>query len=198
VVKNYSYSSNVDGMVETFYSHFVFKKKIGRWSINLPFLCNQCGVCCKLDDFLIAGKVKINPEKDRWLLTQLTSLYEDLGRRWETNEVQYDHYIMNEYCPFLKEKKCTIYSSRPEGCRQFPYTMFGFLTRDCEALNRFKKQMATLSRGRKANKSFHFTTAPLKKSNFSDKQFAECVSKLRKVGVTDEELILFSRVNQRS
>ena len=47
-------------MVETFYLHLEFIGKNGRWSIDLPFVCNKCGVCCTLDDFLTAGKSKLN------------------------------------------------------------------------------------------------------------------------------------------
>jgi hypothetical protein len=79
-------------IIETFYAHLEFKTKTGGWSINLPFLCSKCGICCTLDDFLTAGKLKTNPENPQAHIKAKT-LYQELGKRWETNETQYDHYI---------------------------------------------------------------------------------------------------------
>jgi Fe-S-cluster containining protein len=183
-------------MVETFYAHLEFKAKDGKWSINLPFLCNQCGVCCTLDDFLVAGKVRINPLENPKLHAKLQALYDDLGRRWEVDAAKYDKFIQHTQCPFLVNKSCSIYAVRPEGCRQYPNTPFGMQTKDCEPLNRFKKQLAALKRGRKTKESYLFSDVT-KPSRFSEEQFQKCLSKLQKAGVTEGELALFYAFNKQ-
>lgn len=183
-------------MVETFYVHLEFKAKSGNWSINLPFLCSQCGVCCTLDDFLTAGKVKINPLENPKLHVKLQELYDDLGKRWEADEAKYDSFVVNTPCPFLVNSTCSIYKVRPEGCRQYPNTLFGMQTRDCEPLSRFKRQLAALKRGRTAKETYRFSET-IKPAKHSEEQFKKCLAKLRKIGITDGELALFYAFNGR-
>ncbi len=186
-------------MVDTFYIHLKFNGKNGGWSINLPFLCNQCGVCCTLDDFLTAGEVKINSLENPKLHAKIRAIYDEIGKIWEDNEEKYDHFITQTQCPFLSNKTCSIYDVRPDGCRQFPNTKFGMLTEDCEALTRFKKQCSALKRGRITKGSYHFTTKePIKRVRFTDKEYESCVLKLRKAGVTTDELSLFNQVNGKT
>jgi Fe-S-cluster containining protein len=182
-------------MVDTFYLHLEFKNKKGTWSLNLPFLCDKCGVCCTLDDFLTAGEVMAqnNPE----VQAKIKELQEKLGQMWEANEAQYDHYITKTPCPFLSNKTCTIYELRPDGCRQFPNTTFGMLTQDCQALTRFKHQRAALKRGRTAKGTYHFTTDTVKPTELTQKQYQTCVSKLCKAGITENELTLFKSINRQ-
>jgi Fe-S-cluster containining protein len=182
-------------MVETVYLHIEFKTKTGGWSINLPFVCDKCGVCCKIDDFLTAGPAKVNATENPQLHHQLQAIYEEMGKRWETNPEEYDQYITHSPCPFLKDKMCSIYLYRPDGCRQFPNTPFGMLSTDCTALDRFKKQQAALCRGRTSKKSLHFTDKPIKKSKLTMKQYQVCLTKLQKAGITKDELALFAEFN---
>jgi Fe-S-cluster containining protein len=185
-------------MIETFYAHLEFKNKNGTWSINLPFLCNKCGVCCTLEDFLTAGETKPNSVVD----VKVKALFEALGKRWEANEAKYDEYVTHTPCPFLVNKACSIYEFRPEGCRVFPKTAFGMLTEDCEPLTRFKKQRMALKKGRATTESYHFTCsasgehiAPVK---FNEKQYQICITKLRQAGMTDKEIALFNLFNGES
>lgn len=184
-------------MIDTTYVHLEFKSKDGVWSINLPFLCDQCGVCCKLEDFLVAGKVKINPQENPQLHAKIQAIYEEMGKRWEKDPAEYDQYIMHTPCPFLENKQCSIYPLRPDGCRQFPNTPFGLQSADCEQLNRFKQQTRALVRGRKVKVAFHFTTDSLKQPSFSERQYQNCVAKLQKSGITDGELKLFELLNKQ-
>lgn len=183
-------------MIDTVYLHLEFKTKSGDWSVNLPFVCDQCGACCKLEDFLIAGPAKVNLTENPHLFTKIKELYEDTGKMWEADEDEYEHYIANTPCPFVKDKKCTIYPYRPDGCRQFPNTPFGMLSQDCGALNRFKKQAITLCRGRKAEKTYYFTSEPIKRVKIQNKQFKDCVAKLCKAGITEDECALFESLNK--
>jgi len=183
-------------MNETAYLHIKFKDKSGEWSINLPFVCDKCGVCCKLDDFLTAGPAKVTPQSNPQLHRRITTIYEEMGKRWKANAEEYDHYITHTPCPFLEDKMCSIYQNRPEGCRQFPNTPFGMLSQDCAALERFKAQSAALCRGRRADKSFNFTEDGVLKSQFTEKQYKKCLDQLNKAGITKEELALFAQLNQ--
>jgi len=184
-------------MVETFYLHLEFAGKNGGWSINLPFVCTKCGVCCTLDDFLTAGEIKAEPQEQPELHGELKALYEELAELLQEGEEKYDDYTMNTPCPFLREKTCSIYAIRPDGCRQFPNTRFGMQTTDCEALTRFKKQRVALSRGRKNKKTYHFTWKPLKQPKLTQKQYENCLAKLIKTGVTREEMEFLSFLNKK-
>jgi Fe-S-cluster containining protein len=182
-------------MMETVYVHMQFLSRTGVWSINLPFVCTKCGVCCTLDDFLTAGQVKAKREEIPEIDAKLREIYDYLETLLEGGEEKYDQYVTSTRCPFQTEKLCTIYAIRPDGCRQFPNTPFGMLSEDCEALDRFKKQIATLSRGRAVKKAFYFTKDPIKPSKLTEKQYQICVAKLRQVGVTEEELKLMDTLN---
>lgn len=187
-------------MVETFYLHLDFKRKNSSHSVNLPFLCSKCGVCCTLEDFLTAGEVTAKPEEQPEVHAKLKALFDELGEKWEKNEAAYDRYVAHTPCPFLAENKCSIYEFRPGGCRLFPNTAFGMLTTDCPALNRFKKQRAALRKGKAAEESYHSTGEKdiVKPAHLDEKQYAACVAKLRRAGVTEEELALFKLLNGES
>ena len=186
-------------MVDTFYLHLEFKAKEGDWSINLPFLCNKCGVCCTLDDFLTAGEIGGKPEEHPKVDAKMQALKEELGKMFEADETKYDEYIMHTPCPFKVNNSCSIYEIRPDGCRLFPKTAFGMQTQDCEPLNRFKKQRVALKKGRASKETYHFTdaTQPLKPAKFTEKQYQNCIAKLRGAGITDEELALFNYFNRQ-
>jgi Fe-S-cluster containining protein len=188
-------------MIDTFYLHLFFKNKTCEWSVNLPFLCIKCGVCCTLDDFLTAGEINATSAENPKVHAKMKALSEELGKMWEADEAKYDNYIMHIPCPFLVNNACSIYEIRPDGCRLFPKTVFGMQTQDCEALTRFKKQRSALKRGRISKETYHFTkssaTKPeaIKHTKFTEKRYQACIAKLRKAGITDDELSLFNYFN---
>ncbi len=187
-------------MVETFYLHLEFTGKNGRWSINLPFLCSKCGVCCTFEDFLTAGEINANPREYREIHAKVKVLFEDLGKKWETNELEYDKYVQQHPCPFLVDSVCSIYEIRPDGCRLFPNTAFGMQTQDCEPLNRLKKMRAILKKGRHSKETYLFTGAnqePIKPTNLTEKQYQNCLNKLRQAAITDDELAFFNMFNEK-
>ena len=184
-------------MIDTCYLHLEFKTKNDDWSINLPFLCTKCGVCCKLDDFLCAGEIKEIMEHPE-IGAKLRTLYDELAVQLEQGEDKYDEYAMHNPCPFIKNKLCTIYEIRPEGCKQFPNTRFAMLSEDCEALDRFKKQRQTLKKGRKSKEAFHSTSKPIIPTKFTQTQYQKCLAQLKKAGITKEELNLFRIINQQN
>ncbi|MFA7397743.1 MAG: YkgJ family cysteine cluster protein [Candidatus Bathyarchaeia archaeon] len=184
-------------MIESFYLHLQFKTKKETGSINLPFLCDKCGVCCTLDDFLTAGQIKVTPTENPELYAMLRKIYEEMGKQWEEDPIKYDRYITHTPCPFLKDKQCSIYEVRPEGCRKFPNTHFGKLTKDCRALNRFTKQANALSKDRVVKKTYHTTTEPIIKTELSKKQYQDCIIKLKTSGITEDEINFFTSLNQK-
>jgi Fe-S-cluster containining protein len=185
-------------MVDTFYLHLEFAGTFSGWSVNLPFLCSKCGVCCTLDDFLTAGEITFKLQEQPEVRTKLKDLFETLGVIFEEDEAKYDLYITHHSCPFLIEKSCSIYEIRPEGCRQYPNTKFGMQTQDCEALNRFKRQRTALRKGRKTKETYHFTSKNqdiINPAKLTEKQYQNCLKKLYKARITDEELALFKIFN---
>lgn len=188
-------------MIDTFYLHLEFTNKKGGWSINLPFLCNKCGVCCTLDDFLTAGEIGGTPQSHPEVNAKVKALFESLGGMWEAGEAKYDQYIMHNPCPFLVDKSCSIYEIRPEGCRLFPKTAFGMQTQDCEPLHRFKKGRSAVKRGKHTAETYHFTGKTQGKINpvkFTEKQYQTCINKLRQAGMTDDEFTLFEYFNGKN
>ena len=182
-------------MTDTCYLHLEFKAKRGDWSINLPFLCTKCGVCCTLDDFLTAGETKAKPQEHPEIQAKLKALYDELGVLLEEGQDKYDDYVMHTACPFVKDKLCSIYEIRPEGCRQFPNTAFAMLSEDCEALDRFKKQRSVLKKGRTTRETYYSTSEPIKPVKLTQKQYQNCVTQLHNAGITADELDLFYCVN---
>lgn len=191
-------------MVETFYLHLEFTSKNGGWSLNLPFLCTKCGICCTLEDFLTAGEINAKPEEYPEVHAKVKALYEELGKMWEADEAKYDEYTMHTPCPFLVNKSCSIYEIRPDGCRLFPQTAFGMQNQDCTPLTRFKKMRATLKKGKPHTETYYFTgktlgstkcDEPIKPAKFTEKQYQTCIAKLRQAGMIDDELALFNYFN---
>ena len=188
-------------MVETFYLHLEFKSKNGGWSVNLPFVCSKCGVCCTLEDFLTAGEVNAKPQEYPEVHAKIKALFEALGKKWEADELEYDKYVQQNPCPFLVDKSCSIYEIRPEGCRLFPKTAFGMQTQDCEPLNRLKKMRTILKRGRSFKETYHFTDVnqeSIKPTKLSKKHYQNCINKLRQVDMTNDELALFNHFNRQN
>jgi Fe-S-cluster containining protein len=186
-------------LIDTFYLHLEFETKNGEWSINLPFLCTKCGVCCTLEGFLTAGEVTAKPDEYPQVRDKNRALFDKLGKMWEADETKYDNYIAHTPCPFLANNACSIYEIRPVGCRLFPKTAFGMLSQDCAALTRFKKQRSTLKKGKTFKETYHLAnstdTEPIKLTKFTEKQYQDCTAKLRREGLTDNELALFNYFN---
>ncbi len=153
-------------------------------------------------NFLTAGKIN-DPQSTRpEVHAKFKALTEELGKLWEQNETKYDQHIQHNPCPYLDGKTCTIYAIRPDGCRLYPNTVFGRESKDCQALNRFKKQKAALKKGKRAKETYHHIAASqeqtaklIKSTKCTQKQYQTCITKLRQAGMTDNELILFHYFN---
>ncbi|MCW4005932.1 MAG: YkgJ family cysteine cluster protein [Candidatus Bathyarchaeota archaeon] len=187
------------GLIETVYAHIEFLCKTP-WSVNLPFVCTQCGICCNIEGFLTAGKLHGTPETDSEAHAKANQLYQDLGELWRQDPDKYDQHIQTTPCIFQKNNKCTIYPIRPDGCQQFPNTLFGMQSTDCPALNRFKTQLKTLKKGRKTRQTLLYTnqTRPIKPTKHTQKQHQNTQNKLQQTDHTKEELELFNQLNKNS
>ena len=190
-------------MIDTFYLHLEFTNKKIKWSINLPFRCNKCGACCMLEDFLTAGEITAKPEEHPEVHAKNRALFEEIGRMWETDQAKYDQYIANTPCPFLFNNACSIYEIRPDGCRLFPKTAFGMQSQDCKPLIRFRKQRATMIKGRAHKESYRFIGSTtdeetIKPTKFTEKQYQTCIAKLCEAGMTNDELYLFKCLNGKN
>jgi Fe-S-cluster containining protein len=190
-------------MIDTFYLHLEFSNKKYKWSINLPFLCTKCGVCCLLEDFLTAGEISAKPEEQPEVHGKIETLFEEIGKMWEAEEAEYDDFIAHTPCPFLVNNSCSIYEIRPVGCRLFPKTTFGMQTQDCPPLTRFKKQRSALIKGRTHKETYQFTYSAksdeaIKTVKFIEKQYQTCIARLRQAGVTEDELNLFNYFNVKN
>jgi Fe-S-cluster containining protein len=184
-------------MFETYYINLEFQAKTGNWSVNLPFLCDKCGVCCTLEDFLTAGEIQGSPETNQEVYARFKILTEELGKLFEQDENKYDQHISHTKCLFQTGNICSIYTIRPNGCRQFPNTLFGMLSKDCKALDRFKKQRIALKRSRAVRETGHSTVDQIKLSKLSKKQYEKCLEKLLHTGITEEEITLFNTLNEQ-
>jgi Fe-S-cluster containining protein len=191
-------------MGEAFYVHLEFVDKGGKtvWSINLPFLCAKCGVCCTLENFLTAGKINDAHNIHTQIHAKFKDITEEIGAIFEQNPDKYDQYIASEFCPFLTPNGCSIYEIRPNGCRLYPYTKFGLQATDCKALTRLKKQKIALKKGKLCKETYHHNGTglsdydePIKPSRYTKKQYNSAVGKLRQVGITDDELTIFEHFN---
>ena len=87
---------------------------------GLRFSCTGCGACCTGSP----GYVWISEEEGRKIATHLQIGYEEFLRHYTRRVGQRIALLedrRNYDCVFLKGKRCTIYESRPEQCRTFPW-----------------------------------------------------------------------------
>ena len=75
--------------------------------------CSNCGVCCTETEMLLSKKDIERLEKKGYLQSQFVN-YDKQGYAQLKNR--------DGYCFFydLKGRRCSVYLSRPEGCRVYP------------------------------------------------------------------------------
>ncbi len=85
-----------------------------------PGWCNHCGACCKESSPIFIHKDEINP---------LTMFNPALKSEIVKNRLYNEHYQFKEDkpCKFynFEAKRCKIYDSRPQVCRNYPLMMIG-------------------------------------------------------------------------
>jgi hypothetical protein len=87
--------------------------------------CTLCGNCCNELSPLLS-----DAEIDRLVRIDSISKEEFIQKFVESDPVEGDNFLKGNPCKYLCEKKCTIYSDRPEDCKSYPHThKKGFNTR---------------------------------------------------------------------
>lgn len=91
-------------------------KLAGKYEAEIE--CTSCGRCCKnLKPTLSEGDqqrladslgITVDQLKDKYLV-------------YDNDEYEPGWQIKAAPCPFLKDNKCTVYESRPDDCRGYPY-----------------------------------------------------------------------------
>ena len=79
--------------------------------------CTTCGNCCK------EQKPSISDEEILGIIRHLNITEEEFIEKYtEFDAEENERYIKDECdCPFLEDKKCTIYEFRPHDCRSYPH-----------------------------------------------------------------------------
>lgn len=84
------------------------------FEISSQIDCTTCGNCCmKLKPFIIEQDIKILSQRLNFSPQQVMDEYLEIDEG--------DQYFKNLPCSFLKDKKCTVYNSRPKACKSFPH-----------------------------------------------------------------------------
>ncbi len=104
-------------------------------SVAANIECTSCGRCCKQLKPTLTDKDQQHLAKElKITVKQLQDTYleyiqsDDEPACWQMKKVP---------CPFLRNKKCTVYQTRPQNCRDCPYLQKpGFNTRTMAMLER--------------------------------------------------------------
>lgn len=92
--------------------------------------CTQCANCCKA--LIVAPDYRDISELSQSL--ELSTL--DFKKKYMKKDSEGDLVLKQKPCPFLKNNKCSVYSNRPQLCRNYPYLDKGnFLTNIARVLS---------------------------------------------------------------
>jgi len=77
--------------------------------------CTKCGNCC-------TQLKPIIQDSDIKTLAPITNKsIQDFKRDYLVTDEEGDMHLKDLPCPFLIDKKCSVYDSRPEDCRSYPH-----------------------------------------------------------------------------
>jgi Fe-S-cluster containining protein len=86
------------------------------WEIEKLIDCRDCGNCCKY----LRPCVTVDEVDKLSKIENLSS--EDFNKNFiETDDLENIKYLKDTPCKFLEDKKCTIYTDRPEDCKSYPH-----------------------------------------------------------------------------
>jgi Fe-S-cluster containining protein len=77
--------------------------------------CTQCANCCKA--LIVAPDYRDISELASHF--QMSTL--DFKKKYMKKDLDGDMVMKQKPCPFLKNNKCSVYASRPQLCRNYPY-----------------------------------------------------------------------------
>jgi Fe-S-cluster containining protein len=95
------------------------------YDVKVPFICHNCGSCCK--EYTPPIYSHVMPVIAAHLGIPLDALKGRHERAYLSRNTS-----APEDCPYLTEQnKCFIYHLRPEGCRNYPFAEFGASGAQC-------------------------------------------------------------------
>lgn len=77
--------------------------------------CRTCASCCK------KLRVTLSSDDIQRLSSGLKIEVEDLKNQYLTTDLRGNYTFRGNYCPFLKDNKCSCYIHRPEECASYPH-----------------------------------------------------------------------------
>ena len=77
--------------------------------------CTQCGNCCE------SLRTALTDADTVRLAVRLGMSTDAFRGEFHDKDEPGAHMIMGAPCPFLKDKRCTVYDDRPEECRDYPH-----------------------------------------------------------------------------
>ncbi len=155
--------------------------------VRIPFVCQQCGKCCR-----ILSKVVFDPVEGKLYMenieeiskhVNLDALMEELS-----GKVKAKHPVKLS-CPFFKDNRCTIHPIRPRSCRIFPLGMDLDQGIGCPGLKRLKEIVSAFDAQRVEYKFVERKEPKVKVSS-------EVVEKFLSLNPSDEEIKEFYRLNE--
>ncbi len=155
--------------------------------VRIPFVCQQCGKCCR-----ILSKVVFDPVERKLYMenieeiskhVNLDALIEELS-----GKVKAKHPVKLP-CPFFKDNRCSIHPIRPKSCRIFP--LGGDFDQDigCPGLKRLKEFVSAFDAYRVEYKFVERKEPKVKVSS-------EVIEKFLSLNPSDEEIKEFYRLNE--
>ncbi|MEJ6950694.1 YkgJ family cysteine cluster protein [Natronospora cellulosivora (SeqCode)] len=77
--------------------------------------CTKCANCCKK----LIPALSLDETKD--IAKFLTLDYDEFSKKYIERETAGGFTFQGNSCPFLSDKKCSVYDCRPEACSSFPH-----------------------------------------------------------------------------
>jgi Fe-S-cluster containining protein len=94
---------------------------------KMNFRCIQCGKCCKnliFTDHGIQRGLTLFPEETKHFPEKMIKPYIGIGKRpYESGFKVHAYQLVTMNCIHLSHNKCSIYTSRPTSCRQYPFSL---------------------------------------------------------------------------
>ena len=93
----------------------------------MSFTCRQCGKCCRdlvfKDSGIIRGLTLLPEETNQFPQDQVRPYFGQGKRPFDPQFKVLAYQLTAMTCPHLENNKCSIYSSRPASCRQYPFSL---------------------------------------------------------------------------
>ncbi|HPD28997.1 MAG TPA: YkgJ family cysteine cluster protein [Phycisphaerae bacterium] len=92
--------------------------------------CRECGACCR------DNAIPVSEEEIERLAGRLGLSPDEVRAKYISHDEAEGDHIDARPCPFLNGNLCSVYDSRPEGCRGYPYIGGDIATRTIGIIER--------------------------------------------------------------